>query len=78
MWGGELSSLTKPSSSNYWKPNAGQGQGDGSTVIVSMITLSPVTEEVPNATEMALGWALVKTEMQEFDFAAVRGRDQRC
>jgi len=64
--GGQSSSLAKPSTNSYW--NSNRGRGDGRTVIVPVVTLSSVIHAVPNSTEIAL----VMTDMQGFDFAAVR------
>ena len=64
--GAESSSLAKPSSSQYWNANA--GRGDGRTIIVPVITLSSLISAVPNTTQISL----LKTDMQGFDFVAIK------
>mmetsp|Transcript_50693 Transcript_50693/g.108019 ORF Transcript_50693/g.108019 Transcript_50693/m.108019 type:complete len:322 (+) Transcript_50693:166-1131(+) len=64
--GAESSSLAKPSASQYW--NANTGRGDGRTIIVPVITLTSLISAVPNSTQISL----LKTDMQGFDFVAIR------
>ena len=64
--GAESSSLAKPSASQYWNTNT--GRGDGRTIIVPVITLSSLISAVPNTTQISL----LKTDMQGFDFVAIK------
>ena len=64
--GAESSSLAKPSASQYW--NANSDRGDGRTIIVPVITLSSLISAVPNTTQISL----LKTDMQGFDFVAIK------
>ena len=64
--GGQSSSLAKPSQSNYWNSNT--GRGDGRTIFVPVITLSSLLNAIPNTTEISL----LKTDMQGFDYVAIK------
>ena len=64
--GGQSSSLAKPSKQNYWNSNT--GRGDGRTIFVPVITLSSLINAIPNTTEISL----LKTDMQGFDYVAIK------
>jgi FkbM family methyltransferase len=63
---GLSSSLSKPAKDDFWNTN--NERGDGKRVIVPVITLSSVLNAIPSTVKIPF----IKTDMQGFDFAAVK------
>ena len=63
---GVSSSLAKPSDEQFW--NSDKTRGDGKAMLVPVITLSSVINAIPTTTNISL----IKTDMQGFDFVAIK------
>jgi FkbM family methyltransferase len=63
---GLSSSLAKPSVGQSWNEN--KSRGDGTLRLVPVITLTSVIHAIPESVEIAL----IKTDMQGFDFTAIK------
>lgn len=60
------SSLVRPAKKHWWNDKA--ERGDGSLALVPVITLSSIIDAIPDTTDISL----LKTDMQGFDFVAIR------
>lgn len=63
---GESSSLGKAAMGSYWNTN--KARGDGTVKMVPIITLSSIINAIPSHSTISL----IKTDMQGFDFVAIK------